>query len=154
MAKWSLWHPYTLKRIAFTTSRASEMKTRTKEALPINLHSDKYIWILQMFETQLKKNRKGNSLFYHSPSCFSSMTLLCSHDSHHLPVLHTSQTWPCDPAPPPYFTPTHCFPNPKLAFFYFEYDLETHNSVSKHQQYNCHPAACLFLAWVQQWSHH
>jgi len=25
--------PYTLKRIAFTTSRASEMKTRAKEAL-------------------------------------------------------------------------------------------------------------------------
>ena len=38
--------PYILKRIAFTTSRASEMKARAKEALPINLHSEKYIRIL------------------------------------------------------------------------------------------------------------
>jgi len=83
---------YTLKRIAFTTSRASEMKARAKEALPINLHSEKYIRILQMLETQLKRNRKGNSLFYHSPSRLSSMTLLCGYDSCHLPVLYTSQT--------------------------------------------------------------
>jgi len=56
---------YTLKRITFTTSRASEIKARAKEALPINLHSEKYIKILQMLETQLKRNRKGNPLFYH-----------------------------------------------------------------------------------------
>jgi len=43
---------YILKRIAFTTSRASEMKTKAKEALSINLHSEKYIRILQMLETQ------------------------------------------------------------------------------------------------------
>ena len=122
--------PFTLKRITFTTSRASEMKARAKEALPINLHSEKYIRILQMLETQLKRNRKGNSLFYHSPSCLSSMTLLCSYDSHHLPVLHTSQTWPCDPAPPSYFTLAHRSPNPELAFFYSKYGLETHDSVS------------------------
>jgi len=84
--------PYTLKRIIFTTSRASEMKARAKEALPINLYSKKYIRILQILETQLKRNRKGNSLFYHSPLCLSSMTLPCSYDSHHLPILHTSQT--------------------------------------------------------------
>jgi len=82
--------PYTLKRIAFTISRASEMKTRVKKALSINLYSEKYIRILQMLETQLKRNRKGNSPFYHFPSCLLSMTLPCSHDSHHLPVLHTS----------------------------------------------------------------
>ena len=81
--------PYTLKRIAFTTSRASEMKTRVKEALSINLYSEKYIRILQMLETQLKENRKGNPLFYHSLLCFFSMIPPCSHDSHHLPVLHT-----------------------------------------------------------------
>jgi len=34
------------------------MKTRTKEAPPINLHSEKYIRILQMLETQLKKIEK------------------------------------------------------------------------------------------------
>jgi len=68
------------------------MKARAKEALPINLHSEKYIIILQMLETQLKRNRKGNSLFYHSFSHLSSMTLPCSYDSHYLPVLHTSQT--------------------------------------------------------------
>ena len=33
--------PYTLKRIAFTTSRASEMKARAIEALSINPHSEK-----------------------------------------------------------------------------------------------------------------
>jgi len=82
--------PYTLKRIAFTTSRASEMRARAKEALPINLYSEKYIRILQMLETQLKRNRKGNSPFYYSPLCLSSMILPCGHDSHHLPVLHTS----------------------------------------------------------------
>jgi len=47
--------PYTLKRIAFTISRASEIKARAKEALSINLHSEKYIIILEMLETQLKK---------------------------------------------------------------------------------------------------
>jgi len=46
---------YILKRITFTTSRASKMKARAKEAPPINLHSEKYIRILQMFKTQLKK---------------------------------------------------------------------------------------------------
>jgi len=84
--------PYTLKRIAFTTSRASEMKARAKEALSINLHSEKYIRILQILETQLKRNRKGNSPFYYSPSRLSSMTLPYGYDSHHLPVLHTSRT--------------------------------------------------------------
>jgi len=83
---------YTLKRIAFTTSRASEIKARAKKALPINLHSEKYIRILQMLETQLKRNRKGNSPFYYAPLRLSSMTLPCGYDSHHLPVLHTSQT--------------------------------------------------------------
>jgi len=53
---------YTLKRIIFTTSRASEIKTRAKEAPPINLHSEKYIRILQMLETQLKRNKKENTL--------------------------------------------------------------------------------------------
>ena len=43
--------PYILKRIAFTTSRASEMKARAMEALSINLHSEKYISILQMLKT-------------------------------------------------------------------------------------------------------
>ena len=84
--------PFILKRIAFTTSRASEMKARAKEALPINLHSENYIRILQMLETQLKRNRKGNSPFYHSPLRLSSMTLPCSYDSRHLPVPHTSRT--------------------------------------------------------------
>jgi len=50
--------PYTLERIAFTTSRASEMKARAKEALPINFHSEKYIRILQIFGTQLKEIEK------------------------------------------------------------------------------------------------
>jgi len=84
--------PYTLKRIAFTTSRASEVKARAKEALSINLHSEKYIRILQILETQLKRNRKGNSPFYYSPSRLSSMTLPYGYDSHHLPVLHTFRT--------------------------------------------------------------
>jgi len=84
--------PFTLKRIVFTTSRASEMKARAKEALPINLHSEKYIRILQMLETQLKINRKGNSPFYHSPSRLFSMTPPCGHNSRYIPVLHTSQT--------------------------------------------------------------
>jgi len=83
--------PYTLERIAFTTSRASEMKTRAKKALPINLYSEKYIRILQMLETQLKRNRKGNSPFYHSSLCLSSMTPPCGHDIRHLSVLHTSR---------------------------------------------------------------
>ena len=68
------------------------MKARAKEALPINLHSEKYIRILQMLETQLKRNRKGNSPFYHSLTHLFSMTLPCGHDSRYLPVLHTSQT--------------------------------------------------------------
>jgi len=84
--------PYILKRIAFITSRASEMKARAKKALPINLHSEKYIRILQILETQLKRNRKENSPFYRSLSHLSSMTPPCGHDSHHLPVLHTFQT--------------------------------------------------------------
>jgi len=64
------------------------MKARAKEALPINLYSEKYIRILQMLETQLKRNKKGNSPFYHSPLHLSSMTPPCGHDSCHLPVLH------------------------------------------------------------------
>ena len=137
--------PYTLKRIAFTTSRASEIKARAKEALLINFHSEKYIGILQMLETQLKRNRKGNSLFYHSLSHLSSMTLPYSHDSHHLPVLHISQTWLCNAAPPPYFTPAHHSLNPKLASLYSKYGLETHDSVSECQHYNHCPVACLFF---------
>jgi len=82
---------YILKRIVFTTSRASKMKARAKKALSINPYSKKYIRILQMLETQLKKrNRKGNSLFYHSPSRLLSMTPPCGHDSYHLSVLHIS----------------------------------------------------------------
>jgi len=65
------------------------MKARAKETLPINLHSEKYIRILQMFETQLKRNRKGNSPFYPFLSRLSSMTLPCGNDSRYLPVLHT-----------------------------------------------------------------
>jgi len=121
------------------------MKARAKKALSINLHSEKYIIILQMLETQLKRNRKENSPFYYSPLCLSSMTLPCSYDSHHLPVLHTSRTWPCDPALSLYFTPAHHSPNPELASFYSEYGLETHDSISKHQRYNRHLAAHLFL---------
>jgi len=67
------------------------MKARAKEALPINLHSEKYIRILQILETQLKKNRKGNPLFYYSVSRLPSITPPCGHDSCHLPVLHTSR---------------------------------------------------------------
>ena len=66
------------------------MKARAKEVLPINLHSKKYIRILQMLETQLKRNKKGNPSFYHSPSCLFSRTPPCSYDSHHLPVFHIS----------------------------------------------------------------
>jgi len=66
------------------------MKARAKEALSINLHSEKYIRILQMLETQLKRNKKGNSLFYYSPSHLFSMTPLYNHDSYHLSVLYTS----------------------------------------------------------------
>ena len=83
---------YTLKRIAFTTSRASEMKARAMEALSSNLYSEKYIRILQMLETQLKRNRKGNPLFYYSPLHLSSMMLPYCHDNHHLPVLYTFWT--------------------------------------------------------------
>jgi len=50
--------PYTLKRIAFTTSRASEMKARAKEALPINLYSEKYIKILQIPGLNYKRKKK------------------------------------------------------------------------------------------------
>jgi len=49
--------PYTLKRITFTTSRASEMKTRTKEALLINFYSEKYIRIVQI-QNSIKMNIK------------------------------------------------------------------------------------------------
>jgi len=68
------------------------MKARAKEAPSINLYSEKYIRILQMLEAQLKRNRKGNPLFYHSLSHLSSMTPLYSYDSYYLPVLHTSWT--------------------------------------------------------------
>ena len=40
--------PYIVKRIAFTTSRASEMKTRAKKTLSINLYSKKYIRVIQI----------------------------------------------------------------------------------------------------------
>ena len=43
-----------------------------------------------MLETQLKRNRKGNSPFYYSPSHLFSMTLPHDYDSHHLPVLYIS----------------------------------------------------------------
>jgi len=66
------------------------MKARAKEAPPINLHSENYVRILQMLETQLKRNRKGNPSFYHSPLHLFSMTLPYGHYSHYLPVLHTS----------------------------------------------------------------
>jgi len=78
--------------MAFTISRASEMKARAKKASSINLHSEKYIRILQMLETQLKRNKKENSSFYHSFLHLSSMTPPYGHDSRHLPVLHTSRT--------------------------------------------------------------
>jgi len=65
------------------------MKARAKKAPSINLHSEKYIRILQILETQLKRNRKENSPFYYSPLRLSSMTPPCSPDSHHLSVLHT-----------------------------------------------------------------
>jgi len=68
------------------------MKARAKEAPSINLYSEKYIRILQMLEAQLKRNRKGNPLFYHSLSHLFSMTPPYSHDSYYLPVLHTSWT--------------------------------------------------------------
>jgi len=38
---------YMLKRFTFMISRASEIKVRAKEALPINLHPKNYIRILQ-----------------------------------------------------------------------------------------------------------
>jgi len=66
------------------------MKARAKKALPINLHSEKYIKILQMLKTQLKRNGKENPLFYYSPSRLPSMTPPYGHDSHHLSVLYTS----------------------------------------------------------------
>ena len=43
-----------------------------------------------MLETQLKRNGKGNPLFYHSPLHLPSMTPLYGHDSYHLSVLYTS----------------------------------------------------------------
>ena len=67
------------------------MKTRAKEALSINLHSVKYIRILQMLETQLKRNKKGNSSLYYSSLHPFSMTPPYDHNSHHLPVLYTSR---------------------------------------------------------------
>ena len=95
--------PFTLKRITFTTSRASEMKARAKEALPINLHSEKYIRILQMLETQLKRNRKGTlhstilpciSPIWHHHAAMTAITFLSSippgHDHVMLFYLHTS----------------------------------------------------------------
>jgi len=66
------------------------MKARAKEAPFINLYSEKYIRILQILETQLKRNKKENSSFYYSPLHLFSMTPPYSHNSHHLPVLHTS----------------------------------------------------------------
>jgi len=149
-------------RLPLTNSRESHLQPQEllrwrqgpRRLFPLNLHSKKYIIILQMLETQLKRNRKGNSPFYHSPLCLSFMTLPCGYDSHYLPVLHTSQTWPCDPAPPLYFTPAHRFLNLELASFYSEYSLETYDSVSEHQQYNHHLAVHLFLHWVQQWWDH
>ena len=98
-----------------------------------------------MLETQLKRNRKGNSLFYHFPSHLSSITPPCGHDSRHLPVLHTSQTCPYNPAPPLYFTPAHRSLNSEPVSFYSEYGLETHDNVSEHQQYDHHLVARLFL---------
>jgi len=89
--------PYILKRIAFTTSRASEIKARAKKAPLINLHSEKYIRILQILETQLKRNRKGNPLFYYSLLHLSSITgitflsfILPRHDHmvNHVILLH------------------------------------------------------------------
>ena len=101
-----------------------------------------------MFETQLERNRKGNSLFYYSLSRLLSMTPLCSHNSHHLPVLYISQTCPCDLALSSYFTHAYCFLNPEPASFYSKYSLETHDSVFEYLQYNCCPAAYSFLDWV------
>jgi len=66
------------------------MKVRAKEALSINFHSEKYIRILQMLETQLKRNRKGNPSFYHSPSCLSSMTDVTFPSS----ILYSCPTFP------------------------------------------------------------
>jgi len=50
--------PYTLKRIAFTTSRASEIKVRAKEAPSINLYSEKYIRIVQIPKLNLNEQKK------------------------------------------------------------------------------------------------
>ena len=113
-------------RLPLTYSRESHLqpqellrwKKGPRRLLSINLHSEKYIRILQMLETQLKRNRKENPSFYHSLYCLFSMTLLCGHNSCHFPVLYISWTWPYDPAPPPYFTPAHHSPNPKPASFY------------------------------------
>jgi len=57
------------------------MKARAKEALSINLHSEKYIRLIQMLESQLKRNRKGNPLFYYSPLHLFSITPPYGHDS-------------------------------------------------------------------------
>ena len=89
-----------------------------------NLYSKKYIRILQMLETQLKSNRKGNSSFYYSPLYFSSMILPCSHDMHHFSVFHISWTWPCDPALPPYFF-CSSFPNPWTSFLLLQIQSRT-----------------------------
>ena len=63
------------------------MKERAKEALPINLHSEKYIRILQMLETQLKEIEKEtlhsttlpcvSSLWYHH-AAMTAITSLSS----------------------------------------------------------------------------
>jgi len=86
-----------LPRSPLTYSRASEIKVRAKEALSINLHSEKYIRILQMLETQLKRNRKGNLVFNYSPLHLFSMTgvtflfsISPGHDHVILLYLHTS----------------------------------------------------------------
>jgi len=60
--------------------------------------SEKYIRILQMLETQLKEIEKEISLFYCSFLYLFSMTLLCGYIRCHLPILHTFQAWPCNPA--------------------------------------------------------
>ena len=118
--------PFTLKRITFTTSRASEIKARAKEALSINLHSEKYIKILQMLETQLKRNKKGSTLFYYFLMSFlydttiqpSQPSPFCS------PYLLDMTMWFCSTSIL-YSCPS--FPEP--ASFYSKYGLETHDSV-------------------------
>jgi len=82
------------RKTIFENKRKEKKRDNDLADLPshntINLYSEKYIRILQMLETQLKRNRKGNPLFYYSLSYLSFMALLCGHDSHHLLVLHIS----------------------------------------------------------------